>query len=140
MKLQKGITLISLTVYIIAMVMIVAIMSVISSYFYTNVDSVTNTIDPLAEYMNFNTFFSDEVNHNNIKILECKDSYVVFDNDIQYSFIKKNKGIYRNQVKICKDVESCTFLHEIKNGKNVITVTMQIGTDNTKKVEYTLKN
>lgn len=140
MKSQKGITLISLTVYIIAMVMIIAIMSVVSNYFYTNIDSVTNAIDPLAEYMNFNTFFSDEVNHNNIKVLECEDNYIVFDNDVQYSFIKRNKGIYRNQVKICKDVENCTFLREIKNGKNMITVTIQIGTDNTKQVEYTLKN
>lgn len=140
MKSQKGITLISLTVYIIAMVIVVAIISVISTYFYTNTNSLSDTINPLTEYTKFNSFFSDEANHSNIKILECKGDYIVFDNGVQYTYITENKGIYRNKAKICKDVEKCTFEREIKNGKNVVIVTIKIGTAEEKKVEYTLKD
>lgn len=140
MKSQKGITLISLTVYIIVMVIVVAIISVISTYFYTNVNSISNTINPMTEYTKFNSFFSDEVNHSNIKVLECKEDYIVFDNGVQYTFVGENKGIYRDKVKIASDVESCTFEYKIKNGKNVVVVSLQIGTAKEKSVEYTLKN
>ena len=140
MKSEKGITLISLTIYIITMAIVLATVAVISTYFYTNINEASNAINPLTEYTNFNRFFSEEVNHSNIKVLECESDYIVFDNGVQYSFLLNNKGIYRNQVKIAKEVTSCTFLHEIKNGKNVVVVTIQIGTGNPKKVEYTLKN
>lgn len=140
MKSQKGVTLISLTVYIIVMVIVVAIVSVISTYFYKNIDAVANKINPMTEYTKFNSFFSDEVNHKNIKVLECKGNYMVFDNGIQYTFIAENRGIYRNKVKIAEDVENCTFEYRIKNGKNVVAVNLKIGTADTKYVEYTLKN
>lgn len=138
MKGQKGITLTSLTVYIIVMTIVISVVAFISTYFYKNVDSLSNDINPLTEYTKFNSFFSDEVNHNNIKILECKDNYVVFDNGTQYMYVLENKAIYRNQVKIAEDIEMCDFKYTIKNAKDVITVTMKLGND-TKTVDYTLK-
>lgn len=139
MKSQKGITLISLTVYIIVMVIVVAIVSVISAYFYTNINSVSDIITPMTEYTKFNSFFSDEANHTNIKVLECKENYIVFDNGVQYTFVAENKGIYRNKVKIAKEVESCTFEYKIKNGKNVVVINLKIGDTDIRSVEYTLK-
>lgn len=141
MKAQKGVTLISLTIYIIAMVIVVAIVSVISSYFYSNINGTSDTIDPLTEYTKFNSFFTDEVNHSNIKVLECGENgdYIVFDNGVQYTFVPENKGIYRNKVKICKEVESCNFEYKIQNGKDVVVVNLTIGTLD-KNVTYTLKS
>lgn len=139
MKSQKGITLISLTVYVIVMVIVVAVVSVISTYFYSNINSLSDTIHPMTEYTKFNSFFSDEVNHSNIKVLECKENYIVFDNGVQYTFIEENKGIYRDRVKIANEVESCTFEYKIKNGKNVVVVTLKIENIDEKTVEYTLK-
>ena len=138
MKSQKGITLTSLTVYIIVMTIVISVVAFISTYFYKNVDSLSNDINPLTEYTKFNSFFSDEVNHNNIKILECKENYVAFDNGVQYMFVLENKAIYRNQIKIAEDIEMCDFKYTIKNAKDVITVTMKLGND-TKTVDYTLK-
>lgn len=140
MKSQKGVTLISLTIYVIAMVTIVAIVTVISGFFYTNMEGASNTINPLTEYTKFNSFFTDEVNHSNIKILDCGENYVVFDNGVQYTYISENKGIYRNKVKIANEVQSCSFEYKIKNGKSVVTVTLQIGTNIIKEVDYTLRN
>ena len=68
MKLENGITLISLTIYIIGMTIVVSIVAIISSYFYTNTKTLNESIDPMVEYTKFNSFFSDEVNHENIKI------------------------------------------------------------------------
>lgn len=140
MKSQKGITLISLTVYIIVTLIMVAVIAVISTYFYTNTDTSSKTINPLTEYTKFNGFFSEEINHNNLKILKCEEDYIVFDTGIQYSYVPENKGIYRNHVKICRDVERCIFENKIKNGKNVISVYMKIGTSKGKNVDYTIEN
>ena len=152
MKSPKGVTLISLTVYIIVMVIVVAVVSVISGFFYKNTDGLTATVDPIVEYTKFNTFFSQEVNHENIKVLECEteyetpvdstsnvtNSYIVFDDEVQYTFIKANTSIYRNKVKICDGVDSCKFEYKIKNGKAVVVVTFKVG-DKTKETEFTLK-
>lgn len=140
MKNQKGVTLISLTIYIIAMTIVIAVIAVISNYFYNNAHSLSDTINPISEYTKFNSFFSNEVNHNNIKILECNENYVVFDNGVQYRYLSENKGIYRDQVKIARDVKSCKFERKIKNGKDVVTVTIEIEKAQSKTVDYTLKN
>lgn len=152
MKSEKGITLISLTVYIIGMLIVVAVISVASGFFYKNTIGLTTTIDPVVEYTKFNTFFADEVNHENIKVLECKtdyevpedsnsnvtSSYIVFDDEVQYTFIKENYSVYRNKVKICDGVDSCKFEYKIQNGKPVVKVTFKVN-DNTKETTYTLK-
>lgn len=139
MKSQKGITLVSLTVYIIVMIIVVAMVTVISSYFYTDIKSVGKNINPLTEYTKFNSFFTEEVNHPNIKILECETNYIVFDNGVQYTFIPENQGIYRNRVKIAKEVESCTFEYKIVNGKDVVEINIKMQNIDLKNVEYTLK-
>lgn len=142
MKSEKGITLISLTIYIIAMVVVVAIVSIISTFFYKNTNYIGNKLDPIKEYTKFNSFFSNEVNHQNIKILECKEDYIIFDNGVQYTFIDK-QGIYRNKVKIAKNItkkdKQAVFIEKIENGKTVIQVNFIIG-DKDQSTTYTLKN
>ena len=127
MKSENGVTLISLTVYIIGLTLIIAIVAVISTFFYKSVRNVSQTVDPITEYSKFNTFFTEETNANNIKILECGENYIVFDNGVQYTFIKENKGIYRNKVKICRGIEECKFNNKIENGKNIIKVSLGSG-------------
>ena len=139
MKSENGVTLISLTVYIIGLTLIIAIVAVISTFFYKSVRNVSQTVDPITEYSKFNTFFTEETNANNIKILECGENYIVFDNGVQYTFIKENKGIYRNKVKICRGIEECKFTNKIENGKNIIKVSLGSGKVN-KETEYTLDN
>lgn len=139
MKSQKGVTLISLTIYIIVMTIVIGVVAVLSTYFYKNTHSLSDKIDPLTEYTKFNSFFTDEVNHNNIKILDCKENYVVFDNGVQYTYVPENQSIYRNQVKTTREVENCKFEQKIKNGKDVITVTLKIKNSPERIVDYTLK-
>ena len=142
MKSQKGVTLISLTIYVIAMTIIVAILATLSTFFYTNVTDIKD-IEPVAEYTTFNNHFSEEVNTANIKILECGNNYIVFDNGTQYTFVQENNGIYKNKVKICNNIEACSFQQgKNSNGKTTITVTMKIKNDtmtNRQPIVYTLR-
>ena len=140
MKSQKGITLISLTIYIIGMTIAVSVITVLSSYFYTNVDDNTQNIELYAEYTKFDSFFSQEVNHSNIKVVECKNNYVIFDNGVQYMFVPENNAIYKDKVKVCKEVESCNFSYTIKNAKYVVIAEIKINGLEQRSVEYTLEN
>lgn len=144
MKSQNGITLISLTIYVIAMAIVVGTVAIISTFFYSNMNDTTHDLNPITEYTKFNSFFSDEVNHSNIKILDCGttedgQNYIVFDNGVQYTYIPENQGIYRNQVKIARGVTNCTFTKNIQNGKNIVNVVFEAG-NRTRETTYTLEN
>lgn len=141
MKSQKGITLTSLTVYIIGITIVLATVTVISTHFYSNTYSTVGDINPLTEYTKFTSFFADEVNHSKIRVLDCKDSYIIFDNGVQYTFLGENKAIYRNKVKVCKNVTNCFFEYKVQNGKEVVItrITME-NEEKPREVTYTLKN
>ena len=148
MKNEKGITLVSLIIYVIAMSIVIGIIAVISGYFYKNVADTSENIEPMVEYTKFNSFFSEEVNEKGIKVLECKTannedgsintSYIVFDNGVQYTYISGNKGIYRNKVKIARGIDECTFEYKEENDKNIVNVSFKAGKLNNP-MTYTLK-
>lgn len=143
----KGITLISLTIYVTVMLMVVAIVSTITSYFYKNIDTSSEGAKALTEYTKFNSYFSEEANIKNNKVLECntkedeengKTSYIVFSSNNQYTFISANKAIYCNNVKIADYVNDCQFSYNIKNGKYSVQVLYMADNIN-KTIEYVLK-
>ena len=140
MKSQKGITLISLTIYIIVMVIVVTVVALISNYMFKNMNSVSEAIDPLTEYIRFNSFFTDEVNTTGIKILDCQDDYILFDNNVQYTFVEANEAIYLNKAKIAKNVTNCTFSVSENDGKKQINVQITLDDNETKSTTYTLKD
>lgn len=138
MKSEKGVTLISLTIYIIVFTIVMAVIGIVTGAFTKNIQKTNFFTDPLTEYTAFNSYFSEDVNHKGVKILECTKDYVVFDNGVQYTYIPENKGVYRNKVKIARNVEFCSFLGDTKNGKPIIIVNFKAG-DNVKTTTYTLK-
>lgn len=138
MKSQKGITLISLTIYVIVMTIVIGVIATVTGVFFKNLQQSNYFTDPIAEYTKFNSYFSEEVNHEGLKILKCEENYIAFDNGIVYTFSRENQGIYRNQVKICKDIETCTFSEEVKNGKQVVEVSIKSGSHD-RTTTYTLK-
>ena len=143
MKSEKGITLISLTIYVIAMAIVVGVIAIISTFFYSNMEDTDNIVSPMTEYTKFNSFFSDEVNHEGIEVVSCGttdngQNYIVFSNEVQYTYISENKAIYRNKVKIAKEIDDCTFTTGTNNGKRVVKVEFEAG-GKTRENTYTLK-
>ena len=143
MKSQKGITLISLTIYVIAMAIVVGVIAIISTFFYSNMEDTDNIVSPMTEYTKFNSFFSDEINHEGIEVVSCGttdngQNYIVFSNEVQYTYIEANRAIYRNKVKIAKEIDDCTFTTGTNNGKRVVKVEFEAG-GKTRENTYTLK-
>ena len=127
MKSEKGVTLITLTIYILVTTVVVGIIVVVPGVIMKRLSDADFYNDPIAEYSAFNSYFSNQVNHSGIKILECNENYIAFDDGVQYTFVQENRGVYRNQEKICWDIDKCTFSETIENGKVIITVYFKAG-------------
>ena len=164
MKGEKGITLISLVIYLIAMVIIIAVVASISGYFYKNIDVKSETQDIHLQFSRFNSYFTEDVNKpsnriseigyingsgtkttNGTKPSDFVQHYILFSSGNQYTFIKQkvenNKviygAIYLNNIKIASNITNCVF--EKVSGDNT-SVKVQIeGNNFSKEITYKLK-
>ena len=116
MKNNRGITLTSLIIYVIGMVIVVSLIATLTTFFYKNVN-VDNISKDTTQYTKFSNLFLDEINKKDNDIVECKTteedgqkiSYIIFSDGNQYTYKAENKSVYKNKIKICKDVEECEF-------------------------------
>lgn len=155
MKSEKGITLTSIIIYVVAMIIIVGIIAVITRYYYGNVNKLSNNTSSMEEVTKLNTFITEEVNKSGNIIYDCNtqnngknDNYIIFYNPndkdekignlgyTQYTF--KNQSIYLNKIKICSNIDDCKFedVSDEKNYKLKVTITVN---GNTRDTTYTLK-
>lgn len=145
MRTEKGVTLISVTIYVIVMLIIVVVITVLTSYFYTNVDINSVRRDLNQQYTKFNSYFVEEVNRKGNKILEISENntgnaiqkYIIFSSGNQYTYIPENQGIYMNQVKIADNITDCIFSKGEENGKTTVMVTIK-GENFERTTTYTL--
>ena len=110
MKSNKGITITSLVIYVIAMAIVVGTIATLTSYFYNNMDELDSSTHSAVAYTEFNTYFTKEINiKENYPIFkEGTSDYIIFSKTgNQYAF--KNGAIYQNKVKICSNIQECTF-------------------------------
>lgn len=120
MKSERGVTLTSIMIYVIALTTTVIVVGAMITYFYKNIKYVSSNTAANAEFTKFNVFFTDDINveGNNIKTWDTQDlNYIVFSKTgNQYTF--KDGGIYLNKAKICKDIDTCVFSYD-DNTKNI---------------------
>lgn len=112
MKSEKGISLVSLIIYLLATTATVAIVTRISAYFYKNMDVTTDDTLSNSEFIKFNSYFTKDVNleYNYIKEVDEKGTYIIFEkSNHQYTFL--DNAIYMDNVKICSNIDSCVFTY-----------------------------
>ena len=137
MKSNKGITLTSLIIYIIVLMLALGVLSVISKFFYRNLDYVESLGDNVSEYNKFNMFFLEDAKKNtNIISISNDNKQIIFGDGTVYTYKGGNdKSIYRNKVKVCRNVETCRFL-EKENDSNKDIISVQIYMDSTNLIEF----
>ena len=92
MKGNKGITLTSLIIYIIGMMIVVALISTLTTFFSKNIkmsDINSNT----KQYTKFSSIFLDEINAKDNKVISYKTTGEVL-NKISYIIFSSRKSIY----------------------------------------------
>lgn len=142
-KSERGITLAALATYIFILTLVLAVLTTISTFFYSNIGEVTNPPKYIYEFNNFTMFFATDIkNHNNATV---SSNTIQFEEGPEYKF--ENNAIYRNGQLISKNVLSCKFTLSQTTvnttTKNIINVNIQIGENEedsmTESVDFTLK-
>ena len=72
MKEEKGVTLISLIIYIMVMILIVALIANISSSFYSNLNEFDSESENAVAFSKFNMIFLNDLKKENIDT-RCRD-------------------------------------------------------------------
>lgn len=142
MKNQKGVTLVSLVVYVVVMTMVIGVMSSIITNFYNNTDTVQGNVGEIVEFNKFNNYFLKEVKTTNNKVDTVSENYILFSSGNSFSI--SNNSIYYNDIKICKEVQSIQFVLEkddedVEDAYSIINVTLNFENFN-KTIRYKLEN
>lgn len=142
MKSEKGITLVSLVVYIVIFMIILGVMSAITSSFNKNIEGIKEPQKYITEFNKFCMFFVRDVKNNTQATVTSNQ--IVFEDGTKYEY--KDNKIYRNDELITKYIKECEFLastHELEVlTKNLIDINMTIGTENEqikRNIEFVLK-
>lgn len=126
MKEQKGITLTSLLIYVVAMLIIIGVVGTITSFFYSNTADMNESATNLGEFNKFNLAFLAETKKEGNSVYSVNNNRITFSSGTVFTF--QGDGIYQNKVKICTSVTNCSFNVRVKEEKQIITVLIEIGT------------
>lgn len=142
MKKEKGVTMVSLVIYIAVMTIVIALMSEIITNFYKNTDTMQGSLQDIIEFNKFNTYFIKEIKltDNKVDHISTDDSYILFLSGNAFSI--KDGIIYYNSIKICENVQSMQLsLGKNGNGldKSIINVTLNFKSFN-KSISYKIEN
>ncbi len=113
MNSQKGITLVSLIVYIIGITIVISILGSLITFFYKNVISVNISGKDAVQYAKFNMFFLEDLKEDKNSIISISKNGVTFSNGNSYVF--QDNRIYRNNIKICENVGNIEFTKDEEN-------------------------
>ena len=141
-KKEKGVTLISLTIYVVVMVLVIALIAVITSFFYNNVINIDKEAVELAELNKLNLYMIEETEEegNSIETISSDGKKITFNNGNAYTI--QDNGIYQNSIRICKDVNTkVTEFAKIKEkGKEILKVYYETETGIGRSLEYVVKD
>ena len=126
----------SLTIYIIAFVMIVGIVGSITIFFNSNAKEINMASGASAEYNKFNLYML-EYTKNGSKITIPREytkesKYITFSTDTEENqnfntFVYLGNILYFNKIKLCENVEDFKVLKETaSNGKDVLKTYINI--------------
>ena len=127
MKKEKGVTLISLVVYIILMTFVIAGVSSITTSFYTNITQFNDTSKSAVEYAKLNMYILNDIKSKDVRIAQTNGTngftLSLLSNvqpiSEQVTYELKGDAIYRNNVKICEGITEGSILSNV-NGKTII--------------------
>ncbi|MBQ9266702.1 MAG: hypothetical protein IJ217_00185 [Clostridia bacterium] len=117
MKKENGVTLTSLTIYIITAGIIVVMLAFLNANFFSQMTELTNKTAVANEYSKFCSSFITDLKASN-SVAEYNENAIKFTNGSLYEIreLKNADGtttnryaIYRNSVKLCENVASKYF-------------------------------
>ena len=143
MKSEKGVTLTALVAYVAVFIIIIAMVTFVSSYFYKNVEKIQDSPKYISEFNKFSMFFTIDVKRNT-SITSITSNSIEFGDGTLYTY--SDNKIYRNGERITKNVKSITFTKseytENEFTKSIVNVNTVIGNGSesiTRSIDFVLK-
>lgn len=141
MKSKRGVTLMSLTVYIMLMLIVIAILATVRANFQSNIKEISKEGTEVLEINKFNMYFLQEVKKQGNEINAISEDRIEFKTGNKYIFDSDDNIIYLNEnIKIAQDIETCIFSFKQENGKTIINVTIKAKNSDVQVKEYVLTN
>ncbi len=121
---NKGITLASLVIYIIVLMIVVAIMSNFSGYFYKNLNIITIKEESDEQFTRLLAYLTKDLNQENIRLVKCGQDddikYIIIklEENVEHQYLYKNNTIYyvdkdkEKKICLCDSVNSCEFIYK----------------------------
>lgn len=101
MKSNKGITLISLVIYVIVLMVVISIMSVIAGHFYANTKEISIKQVSNEEYTKFLSYITKDINSDKLRFVKSGtttegEEYLIlkFEDETEHQYILTNDNIY----------------------------------------------
>ena len=140
-KSQKGMTMLSLVIYISCFVVIAGIIGGITSFFYNNTELLNSEAYSATEYNKLNIYLvseSEETGNSFAGFDDTTDVYVLsFSNGNVYSFDTENNLLYFNKICLCEDVQDFKVTTDYTTGKEVVKVKISFS-DKSYTTSYTM--
>lgn len=140
MRKEKGITMVSLVVYIVVMIIVLGVMSSIITNFYNNTETLQGNVGEIIEFNKFNNYFLKEIKARNNKIDTIKENYILFSTGNSFSI--SSGIIYYNSIKVCENVNEMKIeANKNEDGvyEDIIKVTLNFEKFN-KFITYKIEN
>ena len=123
MKNKRGVTLASLTVYVIVLIIVLVILTFISANYTSQITQVVNRGRISNESLKLYSFLITDLKSAN-SVVEYAEDFIRFDNDVKYTIKYINNRatermqyeIYRNDVLITENMLSAEFDYSPDSG------------------------
>lgn len=134
MKNNKGITLMSLVIYLIVLTILIGTVSVFTRQFYSNLNDYVITGNTSENYVRFIAYITKDINSKQYQSLDVTSDRITFNfkDGSRHSYTYKEQSIYFTQIgvsgaeekkiKICPKVTSTVFSYGDKRLETVISV------------------
>ena len=138
-KSTKGITLVSLVIYVVIMLMLIAIIATFKNNKDKNLEAIGEYTSLVPEINKVHMYMLGEVNIEDNKVLKrnSSGSYIEFSSGNSYMF--SNGSLYKNSVKILSDIKGCSFQVGTENNNDVLYVYVSLGDElQNKQLKYAM--
>lgn len=150
MKKEKGITLISLTIYIIVFTLTLAVLASLTNFIYSNLHKVDSGNVSAEEFNKFNSYFVPDVKASEDVTIKNEDDRITIQlsNGGTYTYVKAENVIYKDSTKIAKKIVKFEVEKQIINSgslnKKVVNINIATGKDTNniafeKNIKYVLR-
>lgn len=141
MKSQKGITMLTLVVYVASFLVVAGIVGAITTYFYNNMSLLNGNSASSADYNKLNVYIMKQAKTSGVQVSGKTDNpkkvnqgsdesvkYITFKlpNGTENTFCTIGDILYFNKIKLCENVTDFTVDTSTNGDKQSVTITVVI--------------